>query len=157
MTAMRGKVKVSGVKLPFLFVAVFALTVLTLRVPFFYSAPRAFSMYSLAPSEVSAAASETQRSGAVFWGEMTDRLDAYICPYSYDAHDYQKATWRHQPETGRRTARDAAGMSPRSLRSMVKAYESEYIRSAAASGFCAVGSSADMKNWLKAIERLLPS
>ncbi|MDR0649549.1 MAG: hypothetical protein LBF92_09475 [Synergistaceae bacterium] len=156
---MRGSVKVSRSKL-FLFVAVFALAVLALRVPLFYGVSSVFSGDALSLSEASAAprgANEAQRGMDVFWDGTTYRLHVDIYADSYDAHDYQKAAWRHQPETGRRTARDAAGMSPRSLRSMVKAYESEYIRSAAASGFCAVGSSADMKNWLKAIERLLPS
>jgi hypothetical protein len=157
---MVGKAKIFGVKLPFLFVTVFILAVLTVSIPFFSCASRASMgnartfMAVFAPA---AGSGETPMGGDAFWGAASDRLHIDFYAGASDTHDYQKAVSRHRSEADRRAAREAEGASLRVWHNMLKTYEREYIRSVYEGGSCATGRSVCVRNCLKAIERTLPS
>ncbi|MDR1020569.1 MAG: hypothetical protein LBL73_07415 [Synergistaceae bacterium] len=154
------KVKVFGMRFSFLFMTAFMLAVLTLSIPFCYRASQASVGDFRGASAVfvpASGVSKARTGEGAFWGVTADRLHIDIYTDSSNTHDYQKAVWRYQSEIDRRTAREAESASLRVRRNMLKTYEREYIRSVSEGGSCAAGRSVQVRNWLKAIERILPS
>jgi hypothetical protein len=158
MAANSGKVLRN--KFLFLFVSVFALAVWTASIPFFYCVGQAAvgGAHDPSPTFVTVSGSSEARGGGnAFLDAAVGRLYIDSFTGSSDSYDYQKAVWRHQSEADRRTAREVEMASLRVWRDTLKTYETEYIRSVTEGGSCAVGRSVDVRDWLKAIERILPS
>ncbi|MDR1515878.1 MAG: hypothetical protein LBS45_09295 [Synergistaceae bacterium] len=139
----------------FLLVSVILFAVSTLSISclsFTYCARPDFISGSPA-SPVVFGAGEAQGSGGTFLGAagpFNIDLFAGVSP----SYDYEKTASRHQSEIDRRTVREVESASFHVLRHTLKAYETEYLRSDVSRR---AGSSSDVRDWRKAIERILPS
>jgi hypothetical protein len=155
---VRNAGKVSGDR--FFLTSVFMLAVLTMSVSCLsFCARQDFGsdFRASAPAFISLSGSiDAQRGCDAFLG-AADPFYIDIYADASSSCDYEKVVSRHQSEIDRKIARDVESASLHVLRHMLKAYETEYLRSAAPCAARWTGSSAGVRGCRKAIECILPS
>jgi hypothetical protein len=146
----------------FVLTAVFALTVLTLSLPFAASARYALLDSASGSGEFALSDADGSQGGVnanALFSEAIDRLhvDLYGSPSLSALDDSQKAILGHQSEADRKTIREVESASFSVLHNLLKTYETEYIRSVTEGGKGITALSANVMEWRAALVHVLPS
>ncbi|MDR0615357.1 MAG: hypothetical protein LBG29_00980 [Synergistaceae bacterium] len=100
-----------------------------------------------------------RHGGNVFSGVAAGgfHVDLYDAPPSFALDDCQKAIWGHRSEEFRKAEREARGASFHVLQNLLKAYETEYVRSITEGGKNMAGLYAGVREWREALTHVCPS
>jgi hypothetical protein len=143
----------------FALVAFFALSALSFSVPFASGMAGNAPGGALVPELVSSEAGGLRHSGSVFSCVTACGLyvDLHGASPSFALDDCQKAIWSHRSEEPRKTAREARSVSFHVFQNLLKAYETEYVRSITEGGKNMAGLYAGVREWREALTHVCPS